>query len=667
MTEQHLRSARNSKIFCLLLLVALAVLAGRLAWLQIVDGKLWSERAREQLQESRSLQTPRGGIYDRNGKELAISHMAKSLYANPREVQDPDGLAKKLEPLLNVPEATLRDRLKVKGAFIWLKRTLEPAEYARVSEFIAREKIRGLDFLEESRRVYPNDQLAAHVLGFVGTDDKGLTGIEMGMDSTIKGQTHKQILDTDSKGTPIFQSIFAFTKPKPGHSIHLTIDSAIQFAVEQALDNSLARTKAQAATMIVMNPKTGEILAMASRPAYNPNAFFRYPEQVWRNRAISGIYEPGSTFKALVAAAGIQEKVVTSKEIFNDTGAIDVGGRIIKNWDGGSYGKMPFSDIIKYSINTGFAEVAQRMGGARMLKYSESFGFGKMTGVELPGEEEGILLGLKSMQPSDVATMGIGQAVAVTPLQLLTAVSALANDGKLLKPKIIKEIRDGDGLLVSYSAPQLVRQVVAPEVAPELVGLLEKVLTEGGGKRANVAGYRFAGKTGTAERLRDDGAGYDPGRYIASFVGFGPLEDIQLAGLVVIYSPRGLYYGGEIAAPVFAEAMTQIVRIMGLRPSQEIKAFQPPKPVSPALPAAPKPAPAKPVPSQPPAVPPVMPAGKFAAPDVRGKTIREAAAILQKAGLHLIPEGSGVAVRQSPVPNSPVTKGTEITVFFEPR
>ena len=667
MTEQHIRSARNSKIFCLLLLVALAVLAGRLAWLQIVDGKLWSERAREQLQESRSLQTPRGGIYDRNGKELAISHMAKSLYANPREVQDPDGLAKKLVPLLNVPEATLRDRLKVKGAFIWLKRTLEPAEYARVSEFIAREKIRGLDFLEESRRVYPNDQLAAHVLGFVGTDDKGLTGIEMGMDSTIKGQTHKQILDTDSKGTPIFQSIFAFTKPKPGHSIHLTIDSAIQFAVEQALDNSLARTKAQAATMIVMNPKTGEILAMASRPAYNPNAFFRYPEQVWRNRAISGIYEPGSTFKALVAAAGIQEKVVTSKEIFNDTGAIDVGGRIIKNWDGGSYGKMPFSDIIKYSINTGFAEVAQRMGGARMLKYSESFGFGKMTGVELPGEEEGILLGLKSMQPSDVATMGIGQAVAVTPLQLLTAVSALANDGKLLKPKIIKEIRDGDGLLVSYSAPQLVRQVVAPEVAHELVGLLEKVLTEGGGKRANVEGYRFAGKTGTAERLRDDGAGYDPGRYIASFVGFGPLEDIQLAGLVVIDSPRGLYYGGEIAAPVFAEAMTQIVRIMGLRPSQEIKAFQPPKPVSPALPAAPKPAPAKPVPSQPPAVPPVMPAGKFAAPDVRGKTIREAAAILQKAGLHLIPEGSGVAVRQSPAPNSPVTKGTEITVFFEPR
>lgn len=656
-----MKSARNFKVFCLLLLAALVVLAGRLGWIQLVEGKLWSERAREQLQESRSLQTPRGSIYDRGGKELAISHMAKSLYANPREVHDPEGLAKKLAPLLNIPEATLRDRLKVKGAFIWLKRTLEPPEHARVAEFIAKEKVRGLDFLEESRRVYPNDQLAAHILGFVGTDDKGLTGIEMGMDSIIKGQTHKQILDTDSKGTPIFQSIFAFTKPKPGHSIYLTIDSAVQFAVEQALDNALARTKAQAATMIVMNPKTGEILAMASRPAYNPNVFFRYQEQAWRNRAISGIYEPGSTFKSLVAAAAIQEKVVTAKEMFNDTGAIDVGGRIIKNWDGGSYGKMPFSDIIKYSINTGFAEVAQRMGGNRMLKYSEAFGFGKPTGVELPGEEDGLLLSVKAMQPSDVATIGIGQAVAVTPLQLLTAVSALANDGKLLKPHIIKEIRDGDGLLVSYSAPQMVRQVVAPEVANEMVGLMEKVLTEGGGKRANIEGYRFAGKTGTAERLRDNGAGYDPGRYIASFVGFGPLEDIQLAGLVVIDSPRGLYYGGEIAAPVFAEAMTQIVRIMGLRPSQDIKAFQPPKPVQP------RPAPANPPQSPPQSMPAVMPAGKFAAPDVRGKTIREAAAILQKAGLYLIPEGSGIAVRQNVPPNAPVSKGTEIIVNFEPR
>jgi stage V sporulation protein D (sporulation-specific penicillin-binding protein) len=643
----------------LFLVILLALLAVRLAWVQLVDGRLWGERAKEQLQESRSLQTPRGTIYDKGGKELAISHMAKSLYADPREVKDPDGLAKKLAPLLKMDETVLRERLKVKGGFIWLKRTLEPAEHQKVAELIAKEKIRGLDFQEESRRVYPNDFLAAHILGFVGTDDKGLTGIEMAMDATIRGQTHKQILDTDSKGIPIFKSIFAFQKPKSGHSIYLTIDSAIQFAVEQALDNALARTNAQAATMIVMNPKTGEILAMASRPAFNPNSFFRYKEQDWRNRAIATIYEPGSTFKSLVAASALQEKVVTAQEMLNDTGAIDVGGRVIQNWDGGSYGRMPFSDFVKYSINTGFAEVAMRMGGSRMLKYSEAFGLGKATGIELPGEEEGILLSLKSMQPSDVATMGIGQAVAVTPLQLITAVSALANDGKLMKPHIIKEIRDSDGLLVSYSTPQVVRQAVSPEVAHELIGLMEKVLTEGGGKKARVEGYRFAGKTGTAERLRDNGAGYDPGRYIASFVGLGPVEDIQLAGLVVIDSPRGLYYGGEIAAPVFAEAMGQIVRILGVRPSQVIPTFQPPKCGS-RPPASSNRTPAQ-------APPAIMPPGKFAAPDVRGKTIREAAGVLRTAGLSLIPEGSGIAVRQSIPPNSPVAKGTEITVFFEPR
>ncbi len=243
MSGQKLSSGRRFKFFGIFLLGALVVLAGRLAWIQLFEGNIWADRAREQLQESRSLQTPRGAIYDRGGRELAISHMAKSLYANPREVTDPDGLAKKLASLLNSPESMLRERLKMKGAFIWLKRTLEPAEYNQVVEFIKREKIKGLDFLEESRRVYPNDQLAAHILGFVGTDDKGLTGLEMAMDKTIRGQIHKQILDTDSKGTPIFKSIFAFTKPKSGYSIYLTIDSAIQFAVEQALEKALSGTR----------------------------------------------------------------------------------------------------------------------------------------------------------------------------------------------------------------------------------------------------------------------------------------------------------------------------------------------------------------------------------------------------------------------------------------
>lgn len=663
MPEKVASSDKRLKMICGLMVLAVLVLVVRMAWVQIVDGKMWAEKAKEQLQETRAIQTPRGMILDRNGKEMAISHMAKSLYAKPREITDANALAEKLAPLLKMKVQTIKDRLSTKGDFIWLKRTLEPAEYQSVVELIAREKFRGLDFIEESRRVYPNDNLASHILGFVGTDDKGLSGLELAFDKTIKGRNLQQIVDTDSKGVPIFKSIFAFTKPKSGHTLVLTIDLAVQFAVEQALDKAMARTRAQGATAIIMNPKTGEILAMASRPGFNPNQFDKFKEQDWRNRAVSNIYEPGSTFKAIVAAASLQEKVVTASEVFEDRGGIDVGGRIIKNWDGGTYGKMPFSDVIKFSINTGFAQVAQRMGGQRMLAYSDAFGFGKLTGIELPGEEPGLLLNLKSAQPSDIATMGIGQAIAVTPLQLLTAVASLGNGGQVMKPFIIKEVRDSDGLLVTYTSAQMQKQAVSPEVSREMMLLLEKVITEGGGKKARVDGYRFAGKTGTAERLRDSGNGYDPGRYIASFVGVGPLEDPQLAAIVVIDSPSGLYYGGEIAAPVFAEIMSQAVRILGIRPSSGSPPMIGDKPDRPAATPPEK----TPVNAPPSLTPPALKPGQVLMPNLLGKTIREASIMLENAGLNLAPSGTGIAVKQSIPANTPVNKGTQIPVQFEPR
>ena len=333
------------------------------------------------------LQSLRGSIYDRNGKELAVSHKANSLYANPREVQDVEGLAKRLAPLLNMSEETLRSRLTAQGNFVWLKRAMEPSEYNRIAEVLQQENVRGLDFMAESRRVYPQDQFASHVLGFVGSEDKGLAGIELSLDAVLKGQ-----------------------------SLNLTLDSGMQAAVEQALENTMAHAKVQSVSMIVMNPKTGEVLAMASRPAFNPNVFFRYPEQTWRNPAISSI----------------QLNAATVKEQLSDAGA-QVGS------------------------SEGFQSLA------------EASGFGQPTGIELPGEEAGSV-----------------SAVAVTPLQLLTAFSALANDGKLLKPQIIKEIRDGAGNLVRSSSPQLVRQAVTPEMARKL---------------AAVKGYWLAGRTSSADRL----------------------------------------------------------------------------------------------------------------------------------------------------------------------
>ena len=474
MTRHYFQSTRNLILLCSLLVV-LGLMAGWFILLPRADA---------------SLQSLRGTIYDRSGKELAVSYPANSLYANPREVQDPEGLTKKLAPMLNMSEDTLRRRLKAQGTFVWLKRALDPDKYNRIADFLREEKVRGLDFFTESRRVYPNAELAAHALGFVGTDDKGLAGIELSMDPTIKGLLLQQ-QDKSGQGARLLQSVFAAEKPKQASSLHLTLDSAMQAAVEQALDNALARTKAHSATMLVMNPKTGEILAMASRPAFNPNVFFCYPEKTWRNPAI----------------LSIQLTAATIKELLGDAGALD-----------------------------GNSE--------RFQSYAEAFGFGKPTGIELPGEEAGSV-----------------SAVAVTPLQLLTAFSALANDGKLLKPQIIKEIRDGAGKPISSSSPQWVRQAVTPEMAHKLFALLEKHLTEGGGNQAAAAGYRFAGKSFSAGRLGAGGSGADPERSSDSFVGLGPLEDVKLAGLVVIDTTGVQSVAGETAAPVFAEAMDKIARL----------------------------------------------------------------------------------------------------------
>ncbi len=641
---------RSIAVAMVFLLVAIGGLVGRIAWVQFVQGRMLAEKARSQLQENKLLQSPRGTIYDRGGRELAISSLRKSLYVNPRELnQDPLAVANLLAPVLEMKPEEIRERLMAAGSFVWLKRTLEPDAAQKVVSLIKEHGIRGLDFIEESKRYYPNDSLAAQVLGFVGTDDVGLSGIEMALDKTIKGELTRQSMDTDSYGIPIFRSSVAFAPVKQGKSVYLTIDSTIQFIVEQSLDRAMARTGARAATVIIMNPRTGEILALACRPTFDPNRFYRYGAREWKNQAVSIIYEPGSTFKSIVAAAALQEKVVRVGERFVDNGYIEVSGRRIKNWSGDGYGPVSLTDVIKNSINTGFVQIGLRLGAARLNDYARVFGFGQPTDIELPGEEEGLLFNTKDMRESDVATMAIGQSLAVTPLQLLTAVSAIANDGVLLKPHIVKEIYNADGSLASAFPTQRVRQVITPDTARELIGLLEKVVSEGGGKRAAVKGYRFAGKTGTAEKLRESGGGYEAGHYIASFVGFGPVEDPQVAALIVLDDPAGSYYGGEIAAPIFSEIMTQVMRYLTIRPQQAAEPAA--TPASQPAAAAVKPA----------------PAGKVVVPSLIGRSMREAGTALTSAGLGFVPVGSGVAVRQSIAANTIVNPGAEITVFFEPR
>lgn len=645
-------------IFLSIVLGAVLVLGLRIAWIQFVDGSKMTERIETQLRESKTLHSPRGTIYDRNGQELAVSGMTKSLYANPSEIKDADQVAGALSSILSMKPEDIKEKLLAGGQFIWIKRMIEPATAKQLQALIKQQDIKGLGFLEESKRYYPNDTLAAHVLGFVGTDDIGLDGLEMALNKTIKGQISKEMIDTDSHGIPIFKSIFTFASKKQGKNVYLTLDNGIQFVVEQSLDKAMKETGAQGATVIVMNPHTGEILAMASRPTYNPNEFYKYSDNDWKNRAVSYNYEPGSTFKSIVAAAGLQEGKVYPDERFIDTGHVEVSGRRIQNWSGDSYGNISFVDIIKNSINTGFVQVGMRLGAYKLTEYAKAFGFGKGTGIELPGEEEGLLFEPKDMRDSDIATMSIGQSIAVTPLQLITAVAAIANDGVLLKPHIIKEVRNADGSLDHEVSTQTIRQAITPETARALTGMMEKVISEGGGQKAAVKGYRFAGKTGTAEKLNASGSGYSAGRYIASFVGFGPVEDAQVVILVVLDDPKGVYYGGQIAAPVGGEILAQIMRQLNIRPHaiNELVTLVPPTPTTVAT--------IKPQVQTP---PPSPPPGKVIVPDVRGMSMREAGEKLNHVGLAMVPTGTGVAVRQSIAEYSIADPGAEVTIYFEAR
>jgi stage V sporulation protein D (sporulation-specific penicillin-binding protein) len=404
-----------------------------------------------------------------------------------------------------------------------------------------------------------------------------------------------------------------------------------------------------------MNPKTGEVLAMATRPSYNPNKFWDYQPEAWKNKAVSFIYEPGSTFKAVVAAAALQEKTVTPNQVFVDPGYVMVSGRRIQNWSGTSFGTVTFTDVVKQSLNTGFAQVGLRLGAGNLIKYAKAFGFGVPTGIDLPAEEGGILFNPEDMRDSDIATMSIGQSIAVTPLQLVTAMSAIANDGVLLKPHIIKSVRNADGSTYEERDTTEVRRTIDSATDKTLVGLLEQVVASGGGSKAAVKGYRIGGKTGTAQKIREDGSGYMEGRYIASFCGFAPVEDPQLTVLVMIDDPgTGNYYGGQIAAPVASRIFAQLFRYLHIEPSSDPFAGMAPSKSS-----------------QPKAKTDTtytgeIPDGKVVVPSFAGKSLREAARLAADRGLSFESDGSGYAAGQSIPLNTLVDKGSSITVYFKP-
>lgn len=668
----HYRARLLGLFFGIILVLA----AGRLFWLQVVKGSTYAAMGAAQTMEEEKLYSPRGPILDRNGKKLAFSVMVKSLYVDPEMLSGKTKLTKEesaagkklkdlseksrrekaeetaavLAPILKMGKEDLARRMEKEGRFIWLERVLDPDVSAAAEKAIEEHGLKGLGFVSESKRYYPNGPLLANVLGFVGIDDKGLDGLEMSLDKDIRGAVRRDVIVTDGKGMPILHSTEAPYLPKEETAVYLTIDESIQFFSERALDRAMASTHADGGIIIVMDPKTGDILAMANRPSYDPNHFFHATESQFKNRAVVDMYEPGSTFKPVIAASALAAGTYTTEEVFSDPGAVWASGHAIRNWDDESYGNVKLVDIIKFSINTGFAHIGLLTGGDKLTAYAKDFGFGKETGIELPGEGKGLLFDPKDMRDIDVATMSIGQGIAVTPLQMVQAYSALANGGVMVRPHIIRAVKKADGTEEKTEGTEEAGRPVSKEVADTVKDMMEKEISEGGGAKARVPGYRMAGKTGTAQKLDTVHGGYLENEHIASFAGFGPVENPRAICLVVLDNPKGMYYGGMISAPVFSEVMGQIMRYLGI-PAAKAE-FPPDVTAGKRDDAAAK--------------APLPETGQewVPLPDFRGWTMAEAGSWLSQAGLSFAPEGSGKGISQTPGIGARVKRGTVVTIHF---
>lgn len=554
-------------------LIALVFLIARLIWVQFVMGEELREKAYAARFRNVEVKAKRGVIYDAKGRPLAISVSTDSFYAIPAQVKKSkraDEIAGIIAEVLELKKEDVLKLITKNQAFVWIKRHV-PEEKANKLKTLglpagentaATKSLPGIKYVEEPERFYPKGMLLANVLGFAGIDNQGLNGIELTYDSVLSGVPGTIMVEFDNRGQEIPDALQKYIPPQDGNSIYLTIDETIQYVVERELDEIIKKHNPKRAAALVMDPKTGRILAMATRPTYDPNQYNEYPQATWRNMVISDAYEPGSTFKTVTMSGALDEGVVKLNDHFYCGGFVQVGKRRVKCWKS-SHGSQTFVEGVQNSCNPVFVTVGLREGVDTFYRYLDGFGFGKKTGIELPGEATGILVNKDLARQSDIylATMAMGQANAVTPLQLVTACSAMANGGKLMKPQIVKEIRDAKGNLVKTIEPEVVRQVIAPETAKQVMEILESVVTEGTGSNAYVEGYRVGGKTGTAQKIIP-GGGYSSSEYIASFLGVAPTNDPRLVCLVVVDAPQGIHYGGQVAAPAFRNIVRDSLRYL---------------------------------------------------------------------------------------------------------
>jgi len=526
----------------LLLSFGFVLLGTRLFWIQFIKGQELSEMAEQNRMRDVPVAAKRGIIYDRNGKELAISVSADSVYACPVEVRNSGRqaeIAQKLARILELDEGRVLKRIQRPSSFEWIKRQIEPAKARQIRDL----KLPGIKLAEESHRQYPNGSLASHVLGISGVDNTGLEGVDFYYNDLVGGKNGRIVIEKDAQNRPIPEATHKYIPPVEGANLILTIDQTIQYIAERELDKVYKERKAKSAAVIIMDPKTGEILAMASRPTYDPNNFSKYPAKNRRNFAINDAYEPGSTMKIITAAMAMEEGVVNSQSRFFCPGYVKVGVETIHCAQNRAHGSQNFAQIVENSCNVGFVQVGLNIGMERYYRYLNAFGFGKTTGIDLPGEAKGILVPQKQAMQIDLATMAMGQANAVTSIQLVQAVAAVANGGNLIKPHLVREIVDHQGKIIKKFQPQVIRRVISENTAHQLCLILEGEVINGTGTNAYTPGYRVGGKTGTAQKIAP-GGGYLPNEYVASFIGFAPVDDPKIVCMVVVDSPKGYPYFG---------------------------------------------------------------------------------------------------------------------------
>jgi cell division protein FtsI (penicillin-binding protein 3) len=534
-------------------ILALVVLLVRLGFIQIFKSSKYLSLAQNQSRAVIEMQPARGKIVDRLGRELALDVRLDSLYAVSKEIKDKERVADKLQSVLGLSRSMIRERIGRDKLFVWIARKLSMAK----AEAVKKLKIDGLNFMKESLRVYPKGQTACHLIGFTDIDNNGLEGIELHYNSFLKGVPGWRLVQKDAKQRELVSKELEMVPPVDGYNIHLTIDEVIQSLTEKELARTCEKFNAKGGSIVVVEPKTGDILAMATYPLYDLNQSGKSKPEIRRNRAITDLFEPGSVFKAFTLAAIVENKTFSLDESFYcERGSWAVAGKVLHDHKG--HGSLTFRQVIEKSSNIGTVKGAMRLGGDKLYKAIRDFGFGQRTGIGLAGEINGLIPHPKSWSRSSIINIPIGQGVAVTPVQLAMAVAAIANNGQLMKPRIISHIDDAQGEVIQSAQPQVVRQVISKATSLQVRTVLEGVVSRGTGKKAAVPGFKAAGKTGTAQKILPNGT-YSHDHFIASFVGFVPYDEPKAVIVVSIDEPRPVYYGGEVAAPAFSNLAASIL------------------------------------------------------------------------------------------------------------